>query len=38
MRLRGEDIGSKDLINIKYISSATIIPPASIKFPNTENF
>lgn len=25
MRLRGEDIGSKDLINIEFISSATII-------------
>lgn len=25
MRLRGEDIGSKDLINIEFISFATII-------------
>lgn len=25
MRLRGEDIGSKDLINIEFTSSATII-------------
>lgn len=25
MRLRGEDIGSKDLINTEYISSATVI-------------
>lgn len=25
MRLRGEDIGSKDLINVEFISSAAII-------------